>query len=119
MREDALMSKEIYPKMIKDLPEMDTPFKGVKGWMLQGRDRLLVFFDIEPIAQIPEHSHREQWGVLIEGEMELVVNGVKNVYRKGDHYYIPAGALHSVTVRTRSKAIDLFADVNRYKPKLK
>jgi len=25
MREDDLMGKEVYPKMIKDLPEMDTP----------------------------------------------------------------------------------------------
>ena len=113
------MNKEVYPRMIKDLPEADIPFEGVKGWLLQGVDHQLVFFDIEPIGQIPEHSHGEQWGVVIEGEMELVVNGVKKVYQKGDYYYIPAGAPHSVKVRTRFKAIDLFADVNRYKTKTK
>lgn len=113
------MSKGPYPKMIMDLPEVDIGLEGVKGWLLQGTDKQVVFFDIEPIGRIPEHSHGEQWGVVIEGEMELVVNGVKKRYRKGDCYHIPAGALHSATVRTKFKAIDFFADVNRYKPKLK
>ncbi len=80
------MNKEIYPKMIIDLPEADIPFKGVKGWLLQGVDKQLVFFDIEPIGQIPKHSHGKQWGVVVEGEVELVVNGVKKVYQKGDCY---------------------------------
>ena len=111
------MEKEIYPKMITDLHEIDIPLKGVKGWLLQGIDKQVVFFDIEAVGAIPEHSHGEQWGIVVEGEVELVVNGVKNVYRKGDTYHIPAGALHSARFRTRFKAIDVFADVNRYNPK--
>ncbi|MGA2317900.1 MAG: cupin domain-containing protein [Thermodesulfobacteriota bacterium] len=113
------MDEEIYPKMITDLPEIDIPLKGVKGWLLQGTDKQVVFFDIEPVGAIPEHSHGEQWGVVIEGETELTVNGVKKIYRKGDHYHIPAGALHSARFRTRVKAIDFFAEANRYKPKPK
>ena len=113
------MEKEIYPRMITEFPEVDIPFKGVKGWLLQGIDKQVVFFDIEPNASIPEHSHGEQWGVVIEGEIELMVNGVEKVYRKGDYYHIPAGALHSATFRTLSKAIDFFAEASRYKPKPK
>jgi len=111
------MNKEVYPQMVTDLPQIDIPLKGVKGWLLQGLDKQVVFFDIEAVGAIPEHSHGEQWGVVIEGEVELVVNGVKEVYRKGDCYHIPAMAPHSATFRTRFKALDVFADVNRYKPK--
>ena len=114
-----MMTEEIYPKMITGLPEVDVPFKGVKGWLLQGIDKQVVFFDIEPNASIPEHSHSEQWGVVIEGEVELMVNGFKKVYQKGDCYHIPAGAVHSATSRTRFKAVDFFAEPNRYKPKSK
>jgi len=113
------MEKEIYPKMITELPEVAIPFKGVRGWLLQGIGKQVVFFDIEPVGAIPEHSHGEQWGVVVEGEAELVVNGVKKVYRKGDTYHIPAGAVHSATFITRFKAIDFFAEANRYKPKPK
>jgi quercetin dioxygenase-like cupin family protein len=113
------MEKEIYPKMITGLPEVEIPFKGVKGWLLQGIDKQVVFFDIEPNASIPEHSHGEQWGVVVDGEAELVVDGIKKICRKGDTYHIPAGALHSATFRTQFKTIDFFADVDRYKSKLK
>ncbi len=113
------MGEEIFPKMITDLPEIDISLEGVKGWLLQGKDRQVVFYEIESIGVIPEHSHGEQWGVVIEGEAKLVVNGVKKICRKGDHYHIPSGALHSVTIRTPVKAIDFFAEANRHKPKLK
>jgi quercetin dioxygenase-like cupin family protein len=113
------MTEEIYSTMIAGLPEIEIPFKGVKGWLLQGVDKQVVFFDIEPTASIPEHSHGEQWGIVVEGESELVVDGVKKICRKGDTYYIPAGAVHSVTFRTHFKTIDFFAEPNRYKPKSK
>jgi quercetin dioxygenase-like cupin family protein len=113
------MEKKIYPQMITELPEVEIPFNGVKGWLLQGIDKQVVFFDIETKASIPEHSHGEQWGVVVDGEAELVVDGVKKICRKGDTYHIPAGGLHSVTFRTRFKTIDFFAEVDRYKPKSK
>ncbi len=113
------MEKEIYPQMITELPGVEIPLKGVKGWLLQGIDKQVVFFDIEPNASIPEHSHGEQWGVVVDGEAVLVVDGVKKICRKGDTYHIPAGALHSVTFRTRFKTIDFFAEVDRYKSKIK
>ena len=113
------MEKKIYPQMITELPEVEIPFNGVKGWLLQGIDKQVVFFDIETNTSIPEHSHGEQWGIVVEGEAELIVNGIKRICRKGDHYYIPSGALHSVTIRTRLKAIDFFAEPNRHKPKSK
>ena len=113
------MGEEIFPKMVTDLPEIDISLEGVRGWLLQGADRQVVFFEIEHIGAIPEHSHGEQWGIVVEGEAELTVNGVKKICRKGDHYHIPAGALHSVAIRTRVKAIDFFAEANRYKPKSK
>jgi len=113
------MTKEIYPKMITGLPEVEIAFKGVKGWLLQGIDRQVVFFDIEPNASIPEHSHGEQWGVVVDGEAELMVNGIKKICRKGDTYHIPAGAVHSVSFRTQFKTIDFFAEVDRYKSNLK
>lgn len=113
------MMEKTYPKMIKDLPEADVPFKGVKGWLLQGVDKQVVFFEFETIGVVPEHSHGEQWGVVIEGEMELAINGVRKIYRKGDCYHIPTGAPHSATFKTHCKIIDFFAEVSRFQPKRK
>lgn len=110
------MAEDLYPPIIRDLPQADIPFKGVRGWLLQARERQVVFFDIEPIGEIPEHAHGEQWGVVLEGEAELTIAGVTRLYRKGDVYHIPAGAPHSAAFRSRCKALDLFTEADRYQP---
>jgi quercetin dioxygenase-like cupin family protein len=106
-----------FPKLIIDLPEADIPFNGLKGWISQGKDHQIVFFDIEPIGEVHEHSHGAQWGMVIEGEMKLTIAGQTNTYKKGDSYFIPENALHSAVFKTRTKVLDFFADKDRYKLK--
>ena len=112
------MIDQVYSEVITSLPQADIPFEGIQGWLLQGLDRQLVFFDIQPVGVVPEHSHGEQWGVVVEGELTLVVEGVKHTYKKGDFYHIPSGARHSATFRTACKVIDIFAEAHRYSPKV-
>ena len=52
-----------FPEVIKDLPEADLPFKGVRAWILQGEKHQLIFFEMQPTAKVLEHSHNyPQWG---------------------------------------------------------
>ena len=69
------------------------------------------------IGQIPPHSHGEQWGIVVQGEMDLTVGGETKRYRAGDSYHIPAGVEHGATFLTHFRAIDVFADVDRCKAK--
>jgi len=108
-----------FPDMIRGLPEIDIPIEGVRGWLLQSNDKQVVFFDIEPIGEIPPHSHGAQWGIMIEGEMKLEIGGTTKIYRKGDWYFIPEGTVHSATFLTRVNVMDVFADRDRYKVKEK
>jgi len=106
-----------YSAVIKDLPEIDASFPGVRGWLLQGDSRQVVFFDIEAIGAVLPHKHGEQWGVVLAGEMKLTVEGVTHHLRPGDWYHIPAGAMHSAEFLSRFQAIDVFADRDRYAAK--
>ena len=107
-----------YPQVITDLPEADVPFKGVKAWIVQTESRQLVFFEMQPDAIVPEHSHDyTQWGMLIEGGMKLTVDGKTKTIRKGDEYLIPAHAKHRVTFLAKTRVMDLFLEKTRYKAK--
>jgi quercetin dioxygenase-like cupin family protein len=104
----------LYDEMLKKLPEADIPFHGLRGWILQGEDHQIVFFDIEPIGKVSEHSHGAQWGMVIEGEIELTIGGVTNTYKDGECYSIPDKVIHSAVFKRRTRAMDFFADKNRY-----
>lgn len=106
-----------FPDLIRNLPEADIPFEGVRGWLQQGPSGQIVFFDIQEGMAVPPHAHGAQWGVMIEGMMVLTMDGTPHTIRKGDWYYIPAGVMHSATFPMRSQVIDVFEDVARYKPK--
>ena len=107
----------IYPDLIIGLPEADIPFEGVKGWLSQSGDHQIVFFDIEPIGKVAEHTHGAQWGFVIDGEIELTIGDKTKTYKNGDHYYIPENVLHSATFIKRTFVVDVFADRDRYKSK--
>ena len=111
------MADDFYPPEIRALPEADITFPGVRGWLLQGERSSVLFVDIAAIGQVPPHAHGAQWGVVLEGEMELTIGGQARTYRPGDHYYIPAGAVHSAVFKTRTFVIDFFAERDRYSPK--
>ena len=107
----------VFPEMIRNLPEIDIQVEGVRGWLLAGSDKQVVFFDIQPVGKIPPHAHCAQWGFMLEGEMKLTIDGVTKTCRKGDWYYIPEGAVHSATFLSRVNAIDVFDAPDRYKTK--
>lgn len=106
-----------FPDLIRNLPQADVPLPGVQAWLSQGDDHQIVFFEIEPTAKITPHSHGAQWGILVEGEMSLTIEGRTERLKPGDSYFIPDGAKHSAIFHRFCRVIDVFADKDRYKTK--
>ena len=110
------MAAGFFPELIANMPEADIPFPGVRGWILQGGDRQAVFLDIEP-GDAPTHSHGEQWGAIVDGEMELTIGDQTQLRKRGDTYHIPSGTSHSARFLSRVRLIEVFADADRFKAK--
>ncbi len=109
------MADSSFPEMITaTLPRAAIPIQGVRAWISQARDHQVVFVDIDPGEEVPPHSHGEQWGVVVEGEMALTIGGQTRRYGPGDSYHIPAGVEHSAMFLSRFRAIDMFAEPDRY-----
>lgn len=103
-----------YPDIIKSLPSISIPINGVEANLLQGGKNQLVFFDVTEDTEIPMHSHGAQWGIVVDGKIDLTIGGQTNTYRKGDSYYIQAGEIHGGKIYKGFKAIDFFDEVDRY-----
>jgi len=70
-----------FPQPILNLPEADIPLKGVKAFLSQGKNHQIIFMEFSEDVDLPEHSHESQWGIVLEGEIELIIGGVKNRYK--------------------------------------
>ncbi|RMF96638.1 MAG: cupin domain-containing protein [Candidatus Schekmanbacteria bacterium] len=109
------MSKEeIYPKMFDSLPDADIPYRGIGAKLLQGIEHQVIFFDVKEEAFIPAHRHSAQWGVVLQGEMEVEMQGNRRKFKKGESYFIPDGIEHSVRLSKGFKAVDIFFEKERY-----
>lgn len=108
---------EIFPEPIKNLPEADIPLDGLKAYLSQSDDHQILFIQFDEDAEIPEHSHESQWGVVLEGRIDLTVEGVQQTYTKGDRIFVPKGAKHSAKVHAGYADISFFNQKERYERK--
>jgi quercetin dioxygenase-like cupin family protein len=104
-----------FPEFITALPAPAAPLP-MQAHIVPSEHVLTMFFETDDDLEVPEHAHGAQWGVVLEGELELTVDGVARSYRRGDTYYVPAGAPHLARVKGRYAGIDVFADAHRYEP---
>ena len=111
------MNPPEFPDFIKNLTEADLPFDGLRGWFLQSKSGQVLFNESDVEVTVPEHSHGDQLGVVIDGEIELTIDGQTGVYRRGDTYFIPGGVTHRARINPGFRAVDYFKDQNRYKPR--
>ena len=105
----------IFPEPILNLPKADIPLEGVKEYLSQGENDQVIFMEFEKDVDLPEHSHESQWEVVIEGKVDLVVEGHKQTFRKGERFFIPKGAKHSAKIYAGYTSIAFFNQKDRYK----
>lgn len=107
------------PDIITRLPEVDLPYPpdGMRAHLLQSEQGQVVFFQVFEAAVIPPHSHGGQWGTVLEGTVELTIDGRTRLLGPGDSYYIPAGAVHGAKLAAGTKFLDFFEETGRHKPK--
>ncbi|HYE80952.1 MAG TPA: cupin domain-containing protein [Clostridia bacterium] len=107
----------IFTGPILGLGKADLPFEGATAYLSQSDDHQILFMEFDRDIDLPEHSHEDQWAVVLEGKIELVIGGVKKAYSKGDRYHIPAGVKHSGKIYAGYADITFFNEHNRYKVK--
>jgi len=67
--------------------------------------------DVEVL--VAEHSHGNEWGVVIDGTIDLTIGDLARTYSKGESYVFPANTPHRARIHPGFPAIDYFVDRNR------
>ncbi|WP_053959931.1 cupin domain-containing protein [Sulfobacillus thermosulfidooxidans] len=82
---------------------------GLKG--VFGQNLLLSFVYMKPHSVAAIHSHpEEQIGLVLEGEYEFELNGVRKLIGKGDVYIVPPNVPHGAITHDKAcLALDIFA----------
>jgi len=109
----------IFPDPVLDLPEADLPIEGAQAWLSQGEGHQILFMRFAKDAVLAEHAHAGQWGVVLEGRIELTIGGATQGFIKGDRYYIPPDVMHSARIFAGYADITFFDQADRYQVKKK
>lgn len=107
----------IFPEPIAQLPEADIPMPGLKAFLSQGDNHQIIFMEFSEEVDLPEHSHRCQWGIVLEGRIDLIIDGKKQTFGKGDRYFIGDGVVHSGKIYAGYADITFFGETSRYQQK--
>jgi quercetin dioxygenase-like cupin family protein len=68
---------------------------GVHARALFGDGAMLNLVELEPDAVVPTHSHpHEQLGIVLSGEIVMVIDGVDRPCHAMDAMHIPSGLVH-------------------------
>ena len=69
------MKNPAFPEFVRNLPRADLPLEELRGWLLRGESGQVLLLEVDQERSLPEHEHGDQWGIVIDGEMELTVAG--------------------------------------------
>ena len=105
---------QIFPEPIRNLPKADIPLDGLTAYLSQSDNHQILFMEFEKDVDLPEHSHADQIGIVLEGKIELVIDGKKHRFTKADRYHIPEGVRHSGKIFAGYADITFFNEPNRY-----
>lgn len=93
--------------------EADLPLKesnpGSRHPVLQGSHLSAVVLHPTPQTTVPDHTHDEEvLGVVMDGYVDLVVDGAAQRVEAPGYYHIPAGVVHSASGGTGT-VVEVFA----------
>jgi len=98
-------------KVISEIPQREL-VQGIKGRYFHTNSTTVGFIDIDKGAILPAHSHiHEQTTQILEGQLEMTIDGVTQVLEPGIITLIPSNVVHGAKALTDCKVVDIFSPV--------
>lgn len=89
---------EKYFRQFQDMQGI-SPIDGVQVKSVHLDNLMLTWMEFREGAELPEHSHpHEQITLVVEGKIELTVDGTRSILEKGGVGVVPSGVTHSARI---------------------
>ena len=104
------MSRLHFPDRIRSLPRFAGPFD---AYQLSATDCEVLFASYPAGTEIEPHTHpTENFGVITEGELILIVDGKESRYGPGDWYHLLPEHLHAARFEVDTSEIEFWFDAD-------
>lgn len=105
-------------RQINDISPVEV-IKGFRARFIHTETMTIGYWEVEKGAVLPPHQHiHEQVTQVEEGQFQLTVNGVSQIYEKGMVAVIPSNTEHAGLALTDCKLFDIFSPVREDYKKL-
>lgn len=95
--------KDIYPKQLME---------GITGHYAHGESMSFGLVEIAAGTIMITHQHNhEQITYLLEGELDMDIDGISYSLAPGSYHVIPSNVWHGAYAKTSCKLIDVFSPV--------
>lgn len=96
---------------IKNIPPKEI-VAGITGYYAHGKEMTLGLVEVKAGSILPAHKHvHEQITYIIEGRLDMTIDGKLCILREGMYYVIPSNVVHSAIANVDCKVIDVFNPV--------
>ena len=111
---NAWPMSQLFPEPIRRLPQADIPLPGLTAYLSQGPRHQILFMHFTEDVDLPEHAHAAQWGLVLEGRIQMTINAETQTFSRGERYFIPAGVKHSAKIHAGYADMTYFDEPDRY-----
>jgi quercetin dioxygenase-like cupin family protein len=96
--------------MKNDNPWIDLCTGIKRRTLTSGKSMYQMMAELEAGSVMPEHRHpQEQVVHILEGRMQLIVNGTPHELVPGDSFYLASNVPHGVETIEKTRVVDTFS----------
>lgn len=100
-----------FPESVRRLPKGN--LAGIDIYIHDNGSSQVLFFELppgRPEVSVPIHTHDVEWGVVVEGRIDMTIDGRTEAHPAGTTHWIPAQVPHSFRFHPGTSSIHYFVE---------